>query len=181
MSDKIIQGKVYVVGDDINTDAIIPAKYLNTMNPQFLGKHVFEGLDKNKYFIDFLNKDKTCNYKIIVAGKNFGCGSSREHAPIALHSAGIRAVVAYSFARIYFRNSINGGIILPLETEFDLSGKIQTGEELKILLSEFKIINLTTNETYFIKPFGPVEDIIEAGGLTNYNKKLSLNINKNEI
>lgn len=175
MEDKIIEGKAYIVGDDIDTDAIIPARYMTTMDPKELGEHAMEDLDKKRHPIPFLNDDKTCDYKLVVAGKNFGCGSSREHAPIALAAVGVQAVIAPSFARIYFRNSVNGGIILPLESKEDLSKKIKTGDELKISLSEEKIINVTKNESYEIKPFGPIIDIIEAGGLTAYNKnKLGL-------
>ncbi len=168
---------MYVVKDNLDTDVIIPARYLTTMDPQTLAKHAMEDLDPKEYPVPFLNKDGTCDYKIIVAGKNFGCGSSREHAPIALHSAGIEAVVAASFARIYYRNSVNGGIILPLESEEDLTDKIETGYIIEINLSENIINNLAAPEggKYRFKPFGPVKDIIEAGGLTEYNlKKLGL-------
>ena len=174
----IIKGRVYVVGDDINTDVIIPARYLTTMDPKELAKHAMEDLDPKQYSVPFLNSDGSCDYQIIVAGKNFGCGSSREHAPIALAAAGIEAVVASSFARIYYRNSVNGGIILPLESTTDLTDKFKTGDLGEI---EFDITDLAgataisnenrENETFIIKDFGPVANIIEAGGLTNYNKK----------
>lgn len=169
----IIKGKAYVVKDNIDTDVIIPARYLTTMNPEQLKLHAMEDLDPKQYPIPFLNKEGKCDYQIIVAGKNFGCGSSREHAPIALHAAGIEAVVAASFARIYYRNSVNGGIILPLESEEDLTDKIETGYIIEINLSENIINNLASLEggKYRFKPFGPVKDIIEAGGLTEYNRK----------
>jgi len=184
MKDQI-RGKVYIVGDDIDTDVIIPARYLTTMDPEKLGKHAMEDLDQKKYGA-FLNKEGKSNYKIIIAGKNFGCGSSREHAPIALKAAGIEAVIAKSFARIYYRNSVNGGIILPLESEDDLTEKFKTGDNIEISLATYSIENLSTTtkglegpfpiiSVYKIKPFGPVKDIIEAGGLTEYNlKKLGL-------
>lgn len=169
----IIKGKVYVLGEDIDTDVIIPARYLTTMDSKFLAKHAMEDLDPKLYPIPFLNKEGNCDYKMIVAGKNFGCGSSREHAPIALNAAGIEAVIASSFARIYYRNSVNGGIILPLESEVYLPDFIKTGEELEIRLSKYaaEVINLSQRQTFQIKPFGPVREIIEAGGLTAYNKK----------
>ena len=169
----IIKGKAYVVKDDVNTDYIIPARYMNTMDAATLAKHAMEDLDPKEYPAPFLNADKTCDYKIIVAGKNFGCGSSREHAPIALHGAGVEAVIATTFARIYYRNSVNGGIILPLESALYLPNFIKTGEEIEIRLSgnAGEITKLSQKQNFMIKPFGPVKDIIEAGGLTAYNKK----------
>lgn len=167
-----INGKVYVVGNDIDTDLIIPARYLTTMDANILKEHAMEDLDPKQYPIPFLKPDKTSDYQIIVAGKNFGCGSSREHAPIALHGAGIQAVIAPSFARIYYRNSINGGrLILPLESEQDLSKAIKTGEDLEILVDKNLIVNKSTGTEYKFKPFGPVKEMLEAGGLTAYNKR----------
>jgi 3-isopropylmalate/(R)-2-methylmalate dehydratase small subunit len=172
MAEKIT-GKVYVVKDDIDTDVIIPARYLTTMDMKELAKHAMEALPKE--YPSFLNKDGTCDYKIIIAGKNFGCGSSREHAPIALKGAGIEAVVAHSFARIYYRNSVNGGIILPLESAENLTDKFKTGDEAEIemLRAGPLISNLSSadKKKLGIRAFGPVADIIDAGGLTNYNKK----------
>jgi len=171
MSDSIIRGKAYVVGDNIDTDAIIPARHLTTMDPSYLGKHAMEDLNPEENPIPFLNEDGTCDYKIIIAGNNFGCGSSREHAPIALHAAGVEAVVANSFARIYYRNSVNGGIILPLESEENLTRQIKTGDNIELrLLKVPTLLACYVGTSHFLKPFGPVKDIIEAGGLTNYNK-----------
>lgn len=173
MSEEIIRGRVYVVGDDINTDLIIPARYLTSMDPKDLGPHAMEDLDPKEYPLPFLNEDGTCDYNIIVARKNFGCGSSREHAPIALHAAGIKAVVATSFARIYYRNSVNGGIILPLESALDLTALFSTGDEAEIgLLGSPYILNHNHEGRLFpIRDFGPVKNIIEAGGLTAHNQK----------
>ncbi|MBR9691817.1 3-isopropylmalate dehydratase small subunit [Candidatus Woesearchaeota archaeon] len=168
MKDKI-QGKAYVVGNDIDTDVIIPARYLNTMDPAELGPHAMEDLDPKQYPVPFLNEDGSCDYKVIVAGKNFGCGSSREHAPMAL-AENIEAVVAESFARIYFRNSVNGGIILPLESTADLTDFVETGDQVEIDLSGSPHIEIN-GRLFDIKEFGPVKKIIEAGGLTAYNKK----------
>ena len=171
---KKITGRVYIVGDNIDTDAIIPARYMNTMDPKVLGKHAMEGLDSA---VPFLNPDGSCDYQIVIAGRNFGCGSSREHAPIALASAGIEAVVAVTFARIYYRNSVNGGIILPLESTLDLTNEnlFETGDEAEInLIGVPTITNLSDTQgiqVYELKQFGPVKEIIEAGGLTLYNKK----------
>jgi 3-isopropylmalate/(R)-2-methylmalate dehydratase small subunit len=167
-----IIGKAFVVGDNIDTDVIIPARYLTSMNPEILKHHAMEDLDPKQYFVPFLNADKTCDYQIIVAGKNFGCGSSREHAPIALNAAGIRTVIAASFARIYYRNSVNGGrLILPLESEEDLSKLVKVGDSLEINLESQVIVNLSSGRKFKFKPFGPVKEILEAGGLTEYNKR----------
>jgi 3-isopropylmalate/(R)-2-methylmalate dehydratase small subunit len=164
----IIKGKVFVVGDDVDTDQIIPARYMTTMDPKELAKNVMRDLDPK--FGPFLNKDNTCDYQIIVARNNFGCGSSREHAPIALSAAGVLAVIANSFARIYYRNSINGGRkIYPFETATDLTKEIKTGDEIEINLDTLEIH--FKNKAYKIKDFGPVKEIIDAGGLTAYNKK----------
>jgi 3-isopropylmalate/(R)-2-methylmalate dehydratase small subunit len=178
--EKQIVGKAYVVGRDIDTDVIIPAKYLNDPNPAFLAKHAMEGLDPKQYPVPFLNKDGTCDYRIIIAGYNFGCGSSREHAPIALAAAGIQAVVAPTFARIYYRNSINGGArILPLESTLDIHDLVQTGEEIEINLETREVLPISRVGSEFdrgkglwpIRDFGPAREIIEAGGLTAYNKR----------
>ncbi len=167
-----IEGKVYVVGPDIDTDAIIPAPYLTTMNPDILRKHAMESLDTEKYPIPFLNEEGFTDYAIIIAGSNFGCGSSREHAPIALSAAGVKAVIAPTFARIFYRNSINGGReLLPLESLEDLSEHVKTGDLLTININERAIYNKTKDETYEFKDFGPVIEILEAGGLTAYNQK----------
>lgn len=171
MSNNIIKGKTYVVLDNIDTDQIIPARYLNTMDPKELAKHAMEDLDP-KYTPKFLNKDGSCDYQIIIARNNFGCGSSREHAPIALAAAGIKAVVANTFARIYYRNSINGGHkIYPIETAAKIAEETNTGDEIEIDLDKLTVRNLSQNKKYKAKDFGPAKEIIEAGGLTAYNKK----------
>jgi len=172
-----ITGRVYVVRNDIDTDAIIPACYMTTMDRATLARHAMEGLNPSHYDVPFLNSDGSCDYKIILAGRNFGCGSSREHAPIALAGAGVEAVVAQTFARIYYRNSVNGGIILPLESSLDLTGDtfFEIGDEAEINLEGIPTItNLSDTRgkrTYPLRQFGPVKDIIEAGGLTAYNKR----------
>lgn len=167
----IIKGKAYVVLDDIDTDQIIPARHMNTMDPQSLAKHAMEDLDP-KYQPRFLKSDGSCDYQIIVARRNFGCGSSREHAPIALSAAGIQAVIANSFARIYYRNSINGGRkIYPLETAAGIAEETRTGDDLEINMGTMTVKNLRTTKEYPLKDFGPIKDIIEAGGLTAFNRK----------
>lgn len=167
---ELIKGKAFVVGDNIDTDQIIPARYMTTMEPKELAKNAMRDLDPQ--YGKFLNSDNTCNYTVIIARNNFGCGSSREHAPIALEAAGIKAVVADSFARIYYRNSINGGrAIYPLEAEVNLTTEIKTGDEIAVDLDNFTITNLSNNKKYLLKNFGMLKEIIGAGGLTAYNKR----------
>ncbi len=156
-----ITGKVWNFGANIDTDVIIAARYLNSSDPEHLAKYVMEDADP-----EFPKKLKKGD--IIVAGENFGCGSSREHAPIALKAAGVAAVVAPSFARIFYRNAFNMG--LPI-FELPESLEIKEGEEISIDLDNGKITNNTTNKTYdfiAIPPF--MQELIAAGGLINYAK-----------
>jgi 3-isopropylmalate/(R)-2-methylmalate dehydratase small subunit len=156
------RGKAYKFGAHIDTDQIIPAKYLTTTDPVELGSHVMETADQ-----DFVKKVKPGD--IIVADINFGCGSSREHAPIAIKGAGISCVIAKSFARIFFRNSINLG--LPVLESPEAVDAIHEGDELEVDLSSGKIRNLTTEEVFVAKPYEPfMLEIINAGGLVPYTK-----------
>lgn len=155
-----IEGRCWKFGDDIDTDAIIPARYLNTSDPEELAKHCMEDADP-----EFPGKVKKGD--IIVAGKNFGCGSSREHAPIAIKAAGVSCVIAKSFARIFFRNSINIG--LPIFECEEAAEKINEGDIIKVDAATGNINNLTTNEVYQAVPFPEfMQDIINAGGLMPY-------------
>ncbi|WP_333653385.1 3-isopropylmalate dehydratase small subunit [Dissulfurispira sp.] len=159
----LLKGKVWRFGDDIDTDAIIPARYLNTSDPNELAKHVMEDADK-----EFPNKVKAGD--IIVAGKNFGCGSSREHAPIAIKAAGVQAVIAKSFARIFYRNSFNIG--LPIFESEEASEKIKEGDTVEIDADNGVIKNLSTGEQYTAKPIPPfMQELIAAGGLIAWTKK----------
>lgn len=156
----ILKGKAWKYRDDVNTDEIIPARYLNTSDPQELASHCMEDIDP-----DFMKKISAGD--IIVAGKNFGCGSSREHAPLAIKVAGISCVIAKSFARIFFRNSINIGLPI-LECE-EAASKIQENDQVEIDLATGAITNITKNETYQAKPFPEfMQKIISSGGLMNY-------------
>src|SRR4030067_851436 len=139
----ILRGRVWKFGDNIDTDAIIPARYLNTSDPEELAKHVMEDADRN-----FASKVKAGD--LIVAGANFGCGSSREHAPIAMKAAGIQAVAAKSFARIFYRNAFNIG--LPIFESEEASEKIREGDEIEIDADRGKIRNITKGEEYTAKP-----------------------------
>jgi len=134
-----IQGKVIKYGDNVNTDEIIPAAYLVTADPQELAKHCMEGIDK-----DFLQKVKEA--PILVVGENFGCGSSREHAPISLKAAGVKCIVASSFARIFFRNAINVG--LPILENKECAGECEEKDILRIDIEEGRIENITKDKIY---------------------------------
>jgi 3-isopropylmalate/(R)-2-methylmalate dehydratase small subunit len=152
-----IKGRVWKFGDNIDTDVIIPARYLNTTDPEELGKHCMEDADP-----EFSKKVKKGD--IIVAGRNFGCGSSREHAPIAIKACGISCVVAESFARIFYRNAFNTGLLI-LEAP-DFAKEAETGDEVEIYPDEGRIVNLTKGKTYYFKPIPEfMKRILEDGGL----------------
>lgn len=156
-----MQSRVWKFGKDIDTDLIIAARYLSTSDPKELAKHVMEDADA-----DFVNKIKEGD--VIVAGENFGCGSSREHAPIALKAAGISAVIAPTFARIFYRNAFNMG--LPI-FELQEAEEINEGDILAIDAKEGKIINKTTGKTYIFKPIPEfMQQLINSGGLMNFAK-----------
>jgi 3-isopropylmalate/(R)-2-methylmalate dehydratase small subunit len=158
----LIKGRVWRFGNDIDTDAIIPARYLNTSDPKELAKHVMEDADK-----EFSSKIKSGDF--IVAGKNFGCGSSREHAPIAIKAAGIQAVIAKSFARIFYRNAFNIG--LPIFESAEASEKIREADEIEIDAEKGTIKNLTADEEYKANPIPPfMQELIDAGGLIEWTK-----------
>ena len=157
-----IRGKVHKFGNDINTDDIIAAKYLDSQDLKFLGSKCMENIDS-----DFSQRVETSD--IIVAGKNFGCGSSREHAPWAIRGCGISLVIAKSFARIFFRNSINIG--LPI-LELAESDKIKDADSLEVDLAKGIIKNLTNNKTYKTQSFPKfLQEIIKTGGLINWIKR----------
>ncbi len=159
----LIKGRVWQFGNDVDTDVIIPARYLNTYDPEELARHVMEGIDK-----DFPRKVRAGD--IIVAGKNFGCGSSREHAPIAIKAAGIQGVVAKSFARIFYRNAFNIG--LPIFESYDASEKIKEADEIEIDADRGIIKNITRQEEYTANPIPPfMQELIVAGGLVEWTKK----------
>jgi 3-isopropylmalate/(R)-2-methylmalate dehydratase small subunit len=167
----IIRGNVHIFGDDIDTDVIIPAKYLNTFDHDELSKHAMEGIEPNFY-------KKVTKGDIIVAGANFGSGSSREHAPIAIMATGIALVIAKSFARIFYRNSFNIG--LPLLELNDsaasavdpANGGIKQGTPIEVNLDTGQIKELLTNKVYTTKPFPRfMQELLSAGGLMNYMEK----------
>jgi 3-isopropylmalate/(R)-2-methylmalate dehydratase small subunit len=159
----ILKGKTWKFGDNIDTDAIIPARYLNTSDPKELAKHVMEDADR-----DFASKSKAGD--LIVAGANFGCGSSREHAPIAIKAASLQAIVAKSFARIFYRNAFNIG--LPIFESEEASEKISEGDEIEIDADTGRIRNITQGEEYAAKAIPPfMQELISAGGLIEWTRK----------
>ena len=182
---KTISGKAYVLGDNVDTDQIIPAQYL-TFNPSIpeeykqFGKYALssvppaqKGLPKGH--VPFHTKDEfVSDYTIVIGGKNFGCGSSREHAPIALDAAGIKAVVAEFYARIFYRNSVNGGYLVPFETPDRLCEQICTGDDLVIDVEKATLTNKTTGDSWQLKSLGDVIPILEAGGVFPYAKKVGM-------
>jgi len=148
--------------DNIDTDVIIPGQYLKIHDYAELASHAMEGLDPN-----FHSKVKEGDF--ILSGRNFGCGSSREHAPIALSHSGIKAVLALSFARIFYRNAVDGAFLLPIEIEMDAYMNISEGDEIDIDVSNNTIKNLSKNQTYKMKPFSEIiGEIIKSGGLFKY-------------
>jgi 3-isopropylmalate/(R)-2-methylmalate dehydratase small subunit len=156
----IDKGKVWKFGKDVDTDVIIPARYLNNADPEALARHCMEDADPQ-----FPNKVSAGD--MIVAGKNFGCGSSREHAPIAIKASGLSCVIASSFARIFYRNALNIG--LPIFESIEASEKIEQGDYVQVDEATGVITNLTKGETYQAVPFPPfMQELIKAGGLVAY-------------
>ena len=159
----MLKGKVHKYGADVNTDVIIPARYLNVSDPAELAKHCMEDIDP-----DFVNKAQPGD--IIMATTNFGCGSSREHAPLALKAAGISCIIAKSFARIFFRNAINIG--LPLLECDEAVDKTGASDSLEVDLSHGWIKNLTSDKVFIAKPYPDfMAELISAGGLIEYTRK----------
>lgn len=172
-------GLCYVVGDNIDTDQIIPAEYLTLVpsNPEEyekLGSYALIGLPSS-YTTRFVepNENKS-KYSIVIGGYNFGCGSSREHAPVALGAAGVAAVVAESYARIFFRNSVATGEVYPLESEGRICEECRTGDTITIELAESRLINHTSGKEYKLKPIGDAGPVIEAGGIFAYARKTGM-------
>ncbi len=159
----MLKGKVFRYGADVNTDVIIPARYLNISDPAELAKHCMEDIDP-----DFVNRVKPGD--IIVATTNFGCGSSREHAPLAIKAAGISCIIAKSFARIFFRNAINIGLPL-LECEAAVAN-IEASDLVEVDLSHGKIKNLNGGKVFMAKPYPEfMSELIAAGGLIEHTKR----------
>ena len=178
----LISGKAFVLGDDIDTDQIIPAEYLayDPTDPEerkYFGMYAMAGVPKPqsglpKGNVPFVEEGQfKTEYRIVVGGKNFGCGSSREHAPLAIAEAGVQAVVAQFYARIFFRNCVNGGYLPPCECETRLVDEVSTGDECEIDLEAGTFTNKATGKTFSLKPLGDVKPIIEAGGVFAYARE----------
>ena len=178
MSD-IIRGKIFVVRDNIDTDQIIPAHYLSlvpTIPEEYakLGSYALCGLP-DCYTERFVPAGETKSpYRIIVGGKNFGCGSSREHAPVSLGAAGAEAVVAESFARIFFRNCISTGELYPVEAKLRLCEELQTGMEAELNLDTHRLTVTATGKSYDLAPLGDAKQVIDNGGLFEHARKTGM-------
>ncbi len=167
MINTITGGVIKYEQDNIDTDVIIPGQYLKIHDYAELATHAMEGLDA-----EFHQKAKNAN--IIISGKNFGCGSSREHAPIALSHSGIKAVLALSFARIFYRNAVDGAFLLPIEIGQDAYDEIKQGNTVAVDIQNNSIHDKTSGKSYEIKPFSDIiSEIIEAGGLFKYGMQRS--------
>jgi 3-isopropylmalate/(R)-2-methylmalate dehydratase small subunit len=182
---KLFRGRAFVVGDNVDTDQIIPAEYL-TFNPadpaerSQYGRFAFSGLPIEQSGLPtggvrFVEEGAfKSHFTFIVAGRNFGCGSSRENAPLAIAQAGVCIVVAESYARIFYRNSVNGGYLLPLESPQRLIDQIATGDELELDRSVNVLRHPATGKSWPLKPLGDVADIIAAGGIFQYANRTGM-------
>ena len=176
----VFTGPVYVVRDNIDTDQIIPAQYLNlvpTIAEEYekLGSHAMCGLPDALYPQRFVPSGQLdSEFPIVVAGRNFGCGSSREHAPIAMGSAGCRIVLAESFARIFFRNCVSTGELYPCESLDRLCELLQTGDRVTVDLDRASVSVPATGKVYSFKPLGDVRPVVDAGGLFNYARQTGM-------
>ena len=176
----VFSGPVYVVGDNIDTDQIIPAEFLNlvpTIPEEYekLGSYALCGLPESLYPARFVKAGGLdSEYPIVAGGRNFGCGSSREHAPIALGSAGCKVVLAESFARIFFRNSVATGELYPCEIIERLCEVLKTGDVVSVDLDAGTVTIKDTGKVYRFKPLGDVRPVVDAGGLFNYARKTGM-------
>lgn len=176
----VFTGPVYVVRDNIDTDQIIPAQYLNlipTIPEEYkkLGSYALCGLPESLYATRYVEEGQTeSRYPIVVGGRNFGCGSSREHAPIALGAAGCKIVLAESFARIFFRNSVATGELYPCECTDRLCDLLKNGEVVTVDLDAGTVTKQDNGKVYRFKPLGEVRPVVDAGGLFNYARQTGM-------
>ena len=180
LMQSVFAGPVFVVRDNIDTDQIIPAQYLNlvpTIPQEYekLGAYAFAGLPESAYPKRYVDEGQLdSQYPIVVAGRNFGCGSSREHAPIALGSAGCKVVLAESFARIFFRNAVATGELYPCETVERLCDALKTGEVVTVDLDAGTVTSKDSGKVYPFKSLGDVRPVVDAGGIFNYARKTGM-------
>ena len=183
--NKIIEGKAYILGDNIDTDQIIPAEHLvysldDNEESKKYGQFAMSGVPINKAGlpdgkIPFTSgNNHLSEFQIIIGGSNFGCGSSREHAPFALQKAGVKVVIAESYARIFYRNAVDGGFVLPLEVNEKIISKISTGSALRIDLDNYELTDLSNENKFKLLSPGDVLPIINAGGLFKYARETGL-------
>jgi len=183
--EQVIAGKAYVLGNNIDTDQIIPAEQLvyslsDSEEKKNYGKFALSGVPKddaglpegNKLFVEEGKFES--EYTIIIGGKNFGCGSSREHAPACLKIAGIQAIIATSYARIFYRNSVDGGFFIPFESSGKLVNNIRTGDNLTINVETGTLTNNSSNQTFKLQPLGEVAEIVKAGNIFEYARKAGM-------
>ena len=183
--EQVISGRAYVLGDNIDTDQIIPAEHLvySLSDPEEkknYGKFALSGVPKddaglpegNKLFVE--EEKFESEYTIIIGGKNFGCGSSREHAPACLKIAGIQAIIATSYARIFYRNSVDGGFFIPFESSDKLVNNIRTGDNLTVNVEVGALTNNSSNQTFKLQPLGEVAEIVKAGNIFEYARKAGM-------
>ena len=176
----VIRGLVYVVRDNIDTDQIIPAQYLNlvpTIPEEYdkLGSYALSGLPRDQYPARYVAEGETRSvYSIVIGGRNFGCGSSREHAPIALGATGCQAVVAEGFARIFFRNCVATGELYPVDCSDRLCDALKTGDEVELDLDANTLKILKTGKTHATKPLGDARPVIDAGGIFEYARRAGM-------
>jgi len=183
--EQVIAGRAYVLGDNIDTDQIIPAEHLvySLSDPEEkknYGKFALSGVPKddaglpegNKLFVEEGKFES--EYTIIIGGKNFGCGSSREHAPACLKIAGIQAIIAASYARIFYRNAVDGGFFIPFESSDKLINNIRTGDNLTVNVEVGALTNNSSNQTFKLQPLGEVAEIVKAGNIFEYARKAGM-------
>ncbi len=183
--NKLITGKVFVLGNNIDTDQIIPAEHLvysltDEEESNKYGHFALSAVPPNQSGLPFGNipfingGEVKSKFTIIIGGNNFGCGSSREHAPFALNKAGVKIVIANSYARIFYRNAVDGGFLVPFEANEDLYKKIKTGDILVVDLEDNLLKNLSTDTQYQLKSLGSVLPIVEQGGIFEYARKTGM-------
>ena len=180
-----VEGLAYVLGESVDTDQIIPAEHLmySMTKPEerrLYGRFAFSGVPDADQGLPIGNIPFTENdahksdYSFVIAGANFGCGSSREHAPFAIREAGCKVVIAESYARIFYRNAVDGGFLIPFEGPKGLNKGVRTGDRLKLQTGEATLLNLTTGDVFELSPLGEVEDILRVGGIFEYARQNGL-------
>ncbi len=180
--EKIVKGNAFVLGNNVDTDQIIPAEHLvySLSDPEEKKKYGHFALSSvpisqsglpNGGIPFITGENYTSEFNILIGGANFGCGSSREHAPFALQVAGVKAIIAESYARIFYRNCVDGGFLLPYETPIKLSEKIKTGDELELNVEMNSLKNITTGEIFSLRSLGDILPIIEAGDIFKYARQ----------